>query len=125
VLGLALIVPLLLAGLLFGGSVGCKSTPATKVYKVSAAADITATTALAVWDSYLASHPDTPAEKELIVKAAYERYQAAQIAVLDAAIAFKQSGDAGKPVFDSAIAAAGASLGDLIAVLRQFGVQGL
>lgn len=114
---------LLIPVLIFGG-MGCKSTPATQVYKVSSAADISATTALAVWDSYLASH-EVPPEKELIVKAAYDKYKAAQIAVLDAAIAFKQSGDAGRPALDSAIAAAGASLGNLIGLLRQFGVQGL
>jgi ABC-type glycerol-3-phosphate transport system substrate-binding protein len=112
-------------GLLVGAS-GCSSTKG--VYRASATAKVTADTVMTSWGHYVKQfHP--PLEQETQVKMAFEQYQAAQLTVLNAAIAYRKAQDAGinlsKPQRDlnAAVALAASALSDLIGLVQRFGVR--
>lgn len=115
-----------MAALVVPVGVGCKSaTPATQVYRVSGTLDVSATTALRAWNDWIPIGKPT-IDRELAVKGAWDKYQAAQIAVLDAAVAYKQTADVPtKTRMDAAIASAASALGDLITIIRLYGVKGV
>ena len=111
-----------LCGLLF--TVPSCSTPDRTAYAVSKSASITAEAALGAWDAYVAQyHP--PLAQEWQVKQAFERYQAAQVALLDAAIIYLQTKDApdAQTKLQAATAGAAAALADIISLVRTFGVK--
>lgn len=104
---------------------GCASKQA--VYRTSSTAKVTADVAMRSWGAYVKQfHP--PTEQEQKVKDSFERYQAAQLLLLDSAIAYRQAeasgGDktAAQTKLDAAVAGAGAALQDLLSLLQTFGV---
>ena len=103
----------------------CKS-PATVAYQVSKGSSLTVETALAAWNDYVKSGRAT-LEQESQAKAAFEKYQAAQVAVLDAAIVYSVAKDSAtepdaKARLNLAIAASGPAFADLVKLLQQFKV---
>jgi len=107
---------------------GCKSSPATTAVRVSDSAKVTVEAALGAWDAYIvANHP--PLAQQAAVKKAWERYQAAQLLVLDTALILKEAQATGgntitaKATLDSAIANGGQAIADLLALVRQFGAK--
>lgn len=62
---------------------GCGTTPAKVAYQSESGAQITISAAMTAWGDYVATHhPD--ADTELKVKQAYEAYQQAAVAAIDA-----------------------------------------
>lgn len=120
-------------GLMFGAS-GCAlfkdNTPAKNAVNASDAARVTVEAALGAWDSYIATH-HPPIKQQIAVKRAWQKYQAAQLVVLDAALILKQSEaapgaadrTAAQRALSAAIGEAGQSMSDLFNLLRQFGVK--
>lgn len=109
-------------------SSGCKSSPATTAVRVSDASKVTVEAALGAWDAYIvANHP--PLTQQAAVKRAWEKYQAAQLVVLDAALILKEAQTSGantitaQAALNSAIANGGQAIADLLALVRQFGVR--
>lgn len=123
---------------------GCKSAIKTS-YKVSTATHISATTALRGWNEYLgqkdreltalALTDSAKAAKQRAgiaaqvaqVKAAYEKYQATQIALLNAAQQFALvptgTNAPSQVTIDAAIAASSATLAELVNLITLFGVK--
>lgn len=116
-------------GLVFtSGMSGCKTNPETVAYKASKGSSITVEAALASWNDYVGQGKAT-LDQERVVKRAFEKYQTAQLAVLDAAIAYRTAKDAGATGTDTAqaklnaaIAGASAALAGVIQLLTQFNV---
>jgi len=116
------------AGIALVASVtGCK-TANTAAYKVTGTAVVTVDTAMKAWGDYVRdNHPSV--EQEQRVKDAYEKYQAAALAVTTAGAAHARvlaaQGDATGPLttLNAAIAIASASLSDLIAAIQRFGIK--
>lgn len=107
---------------------GCKSSPATTAVRVSDASRVTVEAALGAWDAYIVqNHP--PLDQQLAVKDAWEKYQAAQLVVLDAALVLRTAQEeqtdttTAKSLLTAAIAEGGQSLADLMALIRKFGVK--
>jgi hypothetical protein len=105
---------------------GCASNQT--VYRTSGTAKVTADAAMRTWGAYVAQF-NPSVEKEQQVKAAFEKYQAAQLLLLDSAIAYRKAeasgGDktAAQAKLDASIAGASAALGDLIGLIESFGVK--
>src|SRR5690348_11672850 len=77
----------LLALLSLGWGCGCHSTPARVAYNVESAAVITVDQAMSAWGDYVNEfHPAT--DQEDAVKDAYEKYQFAMLASIDATQAY-------------------------------------
>lgn len=129
-----------------GCSGGCKTKPSTTAYQVSGVTHASLVSALRGWNDYLgaeykaiAALPDTDANKakrkdaliakEKQLKAAWEKYQAAQIAVLTAAQEFSKipandpNASNAQDRLNAAVAASSVTLGAVIDLLRQFGVK--
>lgn len=126
---------------------GCSTNQSKVAYVSSGATHISARAALSGWNDYLgreyaaiAEQAKTDPEKaakrkaeltarEVTVKAAYERYQASQLAVLTAAQAFSRvrAGNTNAPAaqdrLTEAVAASSVTLASVLDVLREFGVQ--
>ncbi len=109
--------------------VGCKTTPDRIAYE-TAQTTITVETALQLWDTYVEQkHPGI--EIETKVKAAYDKYRAADIALLKAGKAMLEASaqEAGTQTPDAALAwqqaeaALAASWTDLIALLKSCGLK--
>lgn len=103
---------------------GCAgTTPAKAAVNVSDTAKITVESALRAWNNYIpVGHPSLQKQKQ--VRDAYRKYKAAQLAVLDAAILVKTSGDDESAAkLNDAIVAASAALADVVALIREFGVK--
>lgn len=107
---------------------GC-STVSRNVYNAQSATQITAETAMTAWGNYVAKF-QPGVEAELRVKRAYERYQAAMLAAVDASIAYSQWEmvlSSGSPPIearqrlDAALAATSTALNELIAVIQKEG----
>lgn len=112
--------------ILVGCTGGCASNDA--VSKISGTAKVSADAAMRTWGQYVKQfHP--PAEQEQAVKDAFEKYQAAQVLMLNAAIAYREAEAAGgdktaaQAKLDSATAGISAALGDLVTLLTKFGVK--
>lgn len=111
-------ITVLVVGLLCG----CGSLTET-VYHTSGTAHVTARTALLGWNDYLATHEVSEAA-ELRVKAAYEKYQAAQIALLSAAIVWEDAQNPDNEArLEQATASAGEALAALVKLVRTLGVK--
>lgn len=105
---------------------GCASKQA--VYRTSSTAKVTADVAMRSWGAYVKQfHP--PVEQEQKVNDAFGNYQAAQLLLLDSAIAYRQAeasgGDktAAQAKLDAAVAGAGAALTNLLGLLQSFGLK--
>lgn len=105
---------------------GCATKEA--VYRTSSTAKVTADVAMRSWGAYVAQyHP--PVEQEQKVKSAFEKYQASQLLLLDAAIAYRQAeasgGDktAAQAKLDAAVAGASSALQSLLGLLQSFGLK--
>lgn len=106
-------------------------------YKTEKAADITVSAAMTAWGNYVAQyHP--PVSQELQVKAAFEKYQAAEILAVDAThslfdLTSTNSATAGstnavssataQAKVTQAVAAEAQALADLIALIQGFGIK--
>lgn len=127
------VLPLLLVGLLGLGSVvsftGCQSTPARIAYNTVSAPAITVNAAMTAWGDYVAQwHP--PVAQELQVKAAFEKYQAAELAAISAAKVYADLAASGNTNSLSARVnteiqnqTASQALADLVNLVRSFGVN--
>lgn len=124
-----------------GCAKGVKTT-----YQVSSATHITATTALRGWNEYLGvkdreltalalTDPDKATKQRagiaaqvVQVKSAYEKYQASQLVLLTAAQQFNKvptgtNAPSSQVTLDAALAAASATLLELINLVQTFGVK--
>jgi hypothetical protein len=107
---------------------GC-NTPQRTAYVAVGGVQVSAETAMGAWNVYVgAFHPSVATE--LKVKAAYEKYQAAMVAVCDAGAIYAASGvtnATGQTGAGAALATAQAnaaqSLADLVNLLRSLGVN--
>lgn len=108
---------------------GCQ-TATKSAYTASQTAKITVDAALKAWNDFIPiGHPTV--QQELKVQAAFDQYKAAQLALLDAAIAYqkaKASNDANaitgaQASLNTAVATSSAALGGIITLLVQFGVN--
>lgn len=117
------LVTLSFAPLGFSGCAGANST----AYKAVKATDVSAETAMRVWNDYVGQfHPGVDAERK--VKAAWEKYNKALATAADAGSAWSkaaQNGDApdAKTAYLAALNVVSSSLGDLIDLIRSFGAK--
>lgn len=98
------------------------------VHKISGTSRVTADAAMRTWGQYVKQfHP--PVEQEAAVNGAFKKYQAAQVLMLNAAIAYREAEAAGgdktaaQAKLDSATAGISAALTELVALLTKFGVK--
>ncbi len=100
----------------------------TKVaYQVETGAQVTVETAMTAWGDYVKAH-HPPASDELKVKLAYEKYQMANVAAVDATSALASLTDTNSvPRFSliasDATASAATALTELINVIKTFGIK--
>lgn len=105
---------------------GCASNQT--VYRTSGTAKVTADAAMRSWGKYV-SQFRPPVSQEQKVKAAFDKYQAAQLLLLDSAIAYRQAEASGgdkssaQAKLDAAVAGASAALTDLLGLMQQFGLK--
>ncbi len=116
----------------------CLSPGCVTSYKAEKAADITVSAAMTAWGDYVAkNHP--PVSQELQVRAAFRRYQAAEILAIDATkgiFDLNSTNSDGTNSIDAATAqlmvkarvqaatsAASAAFADLVGLLTSFGVK--
>jgi hypothetical protein len=113
------------AALLFANATGCTSTPQTVAYRTAGTAVVSVDTAMTLWGQYVATyHPN--ANQEATVKAAYDKYQAAMVAVCDAGAIYAASGSTNAPAgaaLNQAIANSGQDLIDLENLLTDCGIK--
>ncbi|HVV01396.1 MAG TPA: hypothetical protein VHH88_08540 [Verrucomicrobiae bacterium] len=108
---------------------GCKLGPQRATYDTLAGAEITVDQVMQAWGAYVAQfHP--PAAQEQAVADAYAKYQAAEETAIDAAqIVFSLTSTNAPGSADAqtksaqASAAAAAAFGDLLNLVRSFGVK--
>jgi hypothetical protein len=116
---------LLVLTALLAGVAGCIAPPALIAYRATATANVTANTALKAWDDFVAAnHP--PIAQQLQVKAAWEKAHAAELAAIDAQIAWTGIAAPGADAeanWKTAQQAAANSLSDLLDLVRKFGVK--
>jgi len=118
-------IKLLIAAVLIGFlplAEGCKSAP-KNAYVTANTASITVEAAMKLWDTYVAQqHPSVATE--LKVKAAYDAYRAADVALLKAgkAMLVEQS-DANTTSWKQAEAVLTASANDVYNLLKSLGVK--
>jgi hypothetical protein len=120
---------LLLAASLAGALVGCQAPPSRIAYNSVAAPAVAVSQAMKAWGDYVAQfHPS--AATELKVKAAFERYQAAELLAIDAARAYADLSAGGATGTLAARAQAELTsrtatnaLADLVGLLQQLGVK--
>ena len=108
---------------------GCKSSPNQIAFKTEQASKLTVTEAMGLWN-VLVKSGKTTVDQERQVKAAFQKWQATQLAVCDAGkilAAYSTTNSAGitgaQSAFDQAIADLGQSKTDLFNLLTQFGVK--
>ena len=119
---LMLLFALLLPALLIQG---CASAP-TNAYKAEAATDATVSAAMTAWGSYVAAnHP--PSSQELAVRAAFEKYQAAELLAIDATASYTAATSINSSAALDAMTAASSSVAqsitDLVNLIQSFGVK--
>jgi hypothetical protein len=116
-------VPIGLAGIL----IGCQAPAQRIAYNTVDAPSVTVHQAMLIWNDYVGQfHP--PAAQELKVKAAYEKYQAAELLALDAAHEYAAQAGSTNSVsakVQSALTsqAAQQALADLLTLLRSFNLK--
>ena len=126
-------VSLLMTGLLLLGLLGCysgcTSTPARIAYNTVSTPAVAVDAAMTAWGDYVAQyHPSAVAEMK--VKAAFEKYQAAELLAIDAAQAYATLASSGSTNSLGAQLQAGLTsqtaanaLADLVNLLRNIGVK--
>jgi hypothetical protein len=125
--GGALIISLCLAGLFgWGLFAGCQVSPTRAAYTAEATAQVSVETAMRAWNDYVGQfHPSLDQERQ--VKAAYERYRAAMVAMIDASELYASATSTNAPAaaLSAELARQNAAnrLTDLVNLLRQFGVK--
>lgn len=97
---------------------GCASTNRA-AYRATGLAHVTVDHAMQAWGEFVRLHKPT-AEQERAVKAAFEKYQASNLAVIDAARTIKSANQA---AFRASMDAAHDAFADLISLLLRFGVK--
>lgn len=120
---------LLCAGLSAALLSACQSTPQQVTYQAAGTATVSVDTAMHLWGAYVAAnHPSTNAE--LVVKASYEKYQAAMALACDAgsvyaatAVTNATAGAQMQLALQQAISTAGQDLADLERLIASFGVK--
>ena len=108
---------------------GCKQ-PDVAAYKAEQGTRVTAEAALSAWNDYVKQFKP-PVSDELKVQAAFDKYKAAQVLLLDAAIAYKGAASATnspgqsqvRAMLDAATLNAASALTDLVSLLRSFNVK--
>lgn len=98
---------------------GCASANRT-AYQTVGVTQITVDAAMNAWGAYVASGKAGETQ-EAQVKLAYQQYQATAVTVIDAARA--AGANANAPILNQAVAAASASLNNLINLVKSFGVK--
>jgi hypothetical protein len=129
-----LIVMVMLSGFCAGLSLvsGCGMTPQQASYRAAGVTVTTVDAAMTAWGDYVKQfHP--PASQEMQVKAAFEKYQAVMLAVIDANTLYVTLAGSGStnspPVLDAAAKVAAVQMqasqayADLLSLLTQFGVK--
>jgi hypothetical protein len=126
-----LVAAVVLSGLCAGLSLvsGCGTTPQQATYVAAGTTITSVDAAMTAWGDYVAQfHP--PASQEAAVKAAYQKYQAAMTAVVDAMqiyVTLSGSGSTNAPpalaTVTTAQTLASQACADLLALLTQFGVK--
>lgn len=107
---------------------GCQSTPARVAYNTVSVPAVTVNAAMTAWGDYVGQyHP--PVGQELAVKAAFEKYQVAELAAISAAKVYADLAASGNTNSLSARVqteitsqTVTQALADLVAVIRSFGV---
>lgn len=105
---------------------GCSTTksPATIAVKVSDASQVSVMAALRAWNEFIpVGRPSINQQRQ--VKAAWQKYQTAQLGLLDAALLLKQDPNlvSSQTGLNKAAAVSAQALADLVSLLRQFGVK--
>jgi hypothetical protein len=121
----------MLSGLCAGVSLvgGCGTTPQKAAYATASTTAVTVDAAMAAWGDYVHQfHP--PASQEAVVKAAFDKYKAAMLALVDANQLYVTLAGAGStnapPALDKSTQAqqqAVQAIADLLALIRQSGVK--
>ena len=114
--------------ILAAGATGCASAPGV-AFKATGTADSVAVAALGAWNDYCAAnHP--PVSQQLAVKAAFQKFKAAEVTALDVALVLQaysatNSADSAFALAKStaAVSAETDALTDLINLLKSFGVK--
>lgn len=108
------------------------STANTVAYKSVTTTQVTVEAAMTGWGDWIQDQAikgtPVPMEQRAKVKAAYERYQAAAVLVTDAGMGYtRANGTTNAPTAQAAlnvaIQVAGASLSDLVNLIRSFGIK--
>jgi hypothetical protein len=111
------------------GLAGCSTSPVRAAYTAEASTQISVETVMTAWGDYVAqNHPTAATEAK--VRDAYQSYQAAMVAAVDASEIFAaaSTGDtnsipASRAAAELARQAAAGRLSDLINLVRTFGVK--
>ena len=122
-------LPVLLLAVLL--TAGCGSTPQQASYQATGITITSAEQAMGMWNDFVAEfHP--PVATELQVKAAYEKYQAAMLEVIDAnklIVVLTAASPTNAPPAEAsskastALQTASQALSDLFTLLRNLGVK--
>jgi hypothetical protein len=105
---------------------GCKSTPQRILYNTESATQISVEAAMLAWADYVAQFQPGPAIEQQ-VKDAYDAYQLAMVAAVDASEVYAAAAAAGndtaaqRAAAEVARQAAAGNLADLINLIRHFG----
>lgn len=110
---------LMLAVALPTTQIGCASAERT-AYQTVGVTQITVDAAMTAWGGYVASGKASVFQEQT-VKQAYQQYQLAAVSVIDAARV--AGANANTPILNQAVAAASASLGNLVNLIKSFGVK--
>jgi hypothetical protein len=121
--GATLMAFLLAAELLLNA--GCHSTPQQAAYRAAGTTIVSVDTVMNLWGAYVAAnHPGVAAETK--VETAYEKYQAAMVAVCDAGVVYSATGSTNAPAgtaLNQAVANASQDLSDLSNLITSFGIK--
>lgn len=119
----SILLALLLPAFFFAG---CSTAP-NNAFKAEAAVSVSVDTAMKAWDAYIVQfHPGTNAE--LQVKAAFEKYQQAELFSIDTTAAYAamvqtNSATASTAATTAAAASTAQALSDLLTLIQSFGVK--
>lgn len=109
---------------------GCKSSPPTVAYKALGTADVTVDSAMQAWGDYVRLN-NPPLAEQQAVKAAFQKFQAAELVALDAVTVWASVATSTNSIAVSAASArsdqlaavANNAFADLINLIQQYGVK--
>lgn len=114
-----LLTAIFLAGILiFGTASGCKTSPEDIAYKTVGTINITASSAMEGWLDYKNSRTNVPPAQIAAVKAAWDKFYAANQAAKVAIVAFKTNTDTN--ALNKSIAVVSAAQAEVIGLVLQF-----